>query len=403
MSRNNHISCLPPELLVYIFKKALPVPLLKEGRLHFQAIRSVCSHWRLLSFSSPALWSSLSLTCSGGNLYPSPADSAEKWLAHAGPSIPLDLHLVNASRGTDSGLCKNDCEALESLIARHRPRWRSLCIIGAEPAFWNIFQQAPPSDWANLRKITTSTLHLRNGAGVKGIETIRRMSSIQSTPLQHLHLHIDAANSTATDFNFISAYTHLRRLSITKHSPSKIPRVTNTLPQLEVLCIVTRDLNLLSDLHTPALCELEIQLLYGGRGNQDGILRDFLTRCPNLLSVGLRGNREPMIWMAPTLSARPTITSVVIEPWPSIPLDDETWCPNLRDLTVVVHPKISILEDEDELGLMRSIASLLQRRNQRGRTGLDRLVFKCLYRAKNLPCEIFETLDIGKVDIMVPW
>ncbi|KAH6886692.1 hypothetical protein BKA70DRAFT_1334831 [Coprinopsis sp. MPI-PUGE-AT-0042] len=49
---SDHISVFPPEILLHIFKPALPGPLLREGRLHFQVIRSVCSEWRLLSFSS---------------------------------------------------------------------------------------------------------------------------------------------------------------------------------------------------------------------------------------------------------------------------------------------------------------------------------------------------------------
>ncbi|KAH6887286.1 hypothetical protein BKA70DRAFT_1164401 [Coprinopsis sp. MPI-PUGE-AT-0042] len=400
MSGNDHISCLPPELLLHIFRHALPGPLNKDGRVHFQAIRSVCSKWRLISFSSPALWSSLTLLHLGGNLYPSVGNSAERWLARAGSSIPLDLQLVDSS---NSGMSVKDREALILLITRYRSRWRSLFIIGTGTLFWDIFQQIMPSDWVNLRTLTISTYRLCDGTGEEGIGVLRRVTSIQSTLLRNLRLCIGAAARAVTDFQFISKYTHLRKLSITKHTPSTIPTVTTSLPCLEILTMSTYDLNLLTRLNTPALCELEIDILHGGGDAQDVILRSFLTHCPRLLSVSLRGNSEPIAWMTPALSSRPTITSVIVEPWPAASFDDKTWCPNLRSLTVVVHSKVSIQEDENEMALMRSIASFLERRNERGREKLDKLVFKCTYGATSFPHELFGTLGVGRLDVTVPW
>ncbi|KAH6886696.1 hypothetical protein BKA70DRAFT_1165191, partial [Coprinopsis sp. MPI-PUGE-AT-0042] len=206
MSIQDHISCLPPEILLHIFKHALPGPLHKEGRVHFQAIRSVCSDWRLLSFSSPVLWSSLALRCQGRYLDP-PVGSAiaERWLARAGRSTPLDLHVFDPT----SRAVETDHEGLAGLIARYRSRWRSLFILGAGTIFWDIFQQAPPSDWASLRELTIPIFHLCDGAGGGGIETLQQMTSIQATPVQYLHLDLGSAFYSTIDFSFISAYTHL--------------------------------------------------------------------------------------------------------------------------------------------------------------------------------------------------
>ncbi|KAH6909332.1 hypothetical protein BKA70DRAFT_1400228 [Coprinopsis sp. MPI-PUGE-AT-0042] len=69
------ISRFPIELLTEVFKYSLPLPLDHGGRQHFLSLRSTCSAWRALSFSTPRLWSGLHIdaqevrSSSGGSGY----------------------------------------------------------------------------------------------------------------------------------------------------------------------------------------------------------------------------------------------------------------------------------------------------------------------------------------------
>ncbi|KAH6887303.1 hypothetical protein BKA70DRAFT_72488 [Coprinopsis sp. MPI-PUGE-AT-0042] len=412
---SDHISVLPPEILLQVFNHALPGPLLREGRLHFQAIRSVCSEWRLLSFSSPALWSSLAVQHIGGDLFPYIGNAVKKWLSRAGPSLPLEIRLVDTSLG---GMSEKDSKALCELVIHYQPRWKSLFFCGTGRCLWDVFQKAPSSNWINLRELAVWTYRLRDDLGRGGVEVLSRIPSIQLVPVQVLHLTVVTGNIIVATgiLNVISTYTYLKTLSLTTpqaHVQPSDSSATMVLPFLELLSIAGQDFTILHHLNTPVLAELKVHLLHDvGSQALDTDLHGFLTRSTNLYSISLRGNGKHMAIMAPTLCARPTITSVTLQPWPDglgdhIPPRNmswwDSWCPNLRELTVVVQSANSILENEKEMKLLTSLVSFLHGRKTIGRRRLTRLVFKNSYGATDFPYEIFGTLDVGKLDVMVRW
>ncbi|KAH6886689.1 hypothetical protein BKA70DRAFT_1334828 [Coprinopsis sp. MPI-PUGE-AT-0042] len=386
--QRDYTSNLPPEVLVHIFGLLSRGPLGKKGRLHFQAIRSVCSTWRLICFSSPFLCSSLAVNYNNNHSL-SYGKVVEGWFSRAGPSMPLELLLlVTSSRG----MSKEDSVALSDLLA-------------------------PSSDWKNLRKLSVWTYRLYdNGRGV-GIEVLRRATCIQSTPLQDLRLTIDEASTTpADDLKFIAGYTHLRKLVL------RVPRsdiqadsnspISISLPRLGFLSITGPNITILCHFDTPSLTDLEVHLRYLDQDNQEIILRHFLAQCPLVRSVILRSNNQQAEWMLSTLCAQPSITSVTIQPWPSARDGHEishdapwlnSWCPNLRELTVVIQSAKLISEDENEMTLLASVVSFLERRKELGQGRLDRLVFKCLECATEFPYDMFTTLGVGRVDVMGPW
>ncbi|KAH6887287.1 hypothetical protein BKA70DRAFT_1332768 [Coprinopsis sp. MPI-PUGE-AT-0042] len=410
MPRNDYISCLPPEILVHIFKHALPGPLFRDGRLHFQSIRSVCSDWRRSSFSSPILWSSVVVShFQAGDIL-----SAERWFARAGPSIPLELQVL----GTSLSGMEIKHAALTSFVTRHQSRWKYLSIIGAGPILWDIFNQAQSSDWVNLRKLHVPTFELYDRLGGSGIGTLQRLTAIQSTPLQELRLYIVSPHTIAApDIHFISTYIHLRTLLL--NVPEGCMRASNssaliTLSCLEHLSITTPDLIILCHLDTPALSELTLHLMKSGREPQVDSLRDFLAQCRMLHSVNFcdMSDGKDMDWMLPTLSTNSRVTAVTVSPWPKPSHADETsqntpwwdtWCPNLRSLTVGLRSRGSILKDEYEMKVLNSVKSVLRRRDDVGMTVLDSLVFRNSHGATDFPYNMFETLGVGKFDVMVPW
>ncbi|KAH6886710.1 hypothetical protein BKA70DRAFT_1334884 [Coprinopsis sp. MPI-PUGE-AT-0042] len=164
---------------ISVFKHALPGPLLREGRLHFQAIRSVCSEWRLLSFSSPALWSSLAVQHIGGDLFPYIGNAVKKWLSRAGPSLPLEIRL--------------DSQALCELVIHYQPRWKSLFFCGTGRCLWDVFQKAPSSNWIKPSGACRAESHPVN-------------------PARPCARNIIVATGI---LNVISTYTYLKTLSLT--------------------------------------------------------------------------------------------------------------------------------------------------------------------------------------------
>ncbi|KAH6906046.1 hypothetical protein BKA70DRAFT_1290085 [Coprinopsis sp. MPI-PUGE-AT-0042] len=418
MSGSKHISGLPPEIHLHIFKHALPGPLCREGRLHFQSIRSVCTEWRILSFSSPALWSSLDVrargTASVGDLFPSGGNPVEKWFAHAGPSIPLELRLSNLSH---TRTLEKDFAALTALVIHHQSRWRSLHIIGTGTLLWDVFQRAPASGWNNLQELAVSSFQVRGNLAVSGIGILQRLKSIESVSLQVLALIVTGPEVSATsEICFIAMHTHLRTLLL--HIAEGRTRASNsviiTLPCLEYLSITTPDLTLLCHLNTCSLSELEVHLMRSDREPQNTILQNFISQCTALKFIHLHdmSNGKGMEWMLPTLCAQPNITTTKItsriSPFRFNELPQSTawwddWCPNLRGLTVELRSKGLILEDENEMKHLTLVASLLQRRSELGRRQIGRLIFKNKHNLTDFPYDLFEALGVGRVDIMTPW
>ncbi|KAH6880288.1 hypothetical protein BKA70DRAFT_1037605, partial [Coprinopsis sp. MPI-PUGE-AT-0042] len=55
------VTALPPELLASIFQEFLPDVMDAAGRTEFQHLRMVSPQWRDVCFSTPHLWTSLTL------------------------------------------------------------------------------------------------------------------------------------------------------------------------------------------------------------------------------------------------------------------------------------------------------------------------------------------------------
>ncbi|KAH6886653.1 hypothetical protein BKA70DRAFT_1444150 [Coprinopsis sp. MPI-PUGE-AT-0042] len=227
-------------------------------------------------------------------------------------------------------------------------------------------------------------------------------------------LHILDQAITTADIHFLSSYTHLKTLVLYIQKDAlqaaESPGVVTSLPHLEDLHFAG-DLTLLQYLDTPSIYKLAVSL-EANRAAQDNILRNFLARCTRLHSISLLVHHIHTAWMLPALSGRPNIRTVTIGSWPEIPYGDalpgentawwDSWCPNLEELTFVVASDASIPEDELQMDHLTSLASFLRRRSESGRRKLDRLVFRNGPGACNFPYEMFETLDIGKVTVMVP-
>ncbi|KAH6887292.1 hypothetical protein BKA70DRAFT_1332777 [Coprinopsis sp. MPI-PUGE-AT-0042] len=414
MSRSNYISRLPSEMVLHIFEDALPGLLLREGRVHFQAIRSVCSQWRLLSLSSPVLWSSLALHQNEVVSFASATVAAQRWLSRAGPSIPLELQLADLSC---RGISKEDTTALVDLIIQHQSQWKLLSLAGIGRCLWEVFRKTPSTGWTNLRMLDVWTHDLFDDGQKVGLRVLQDSPSIQCTSMEELHLCIMPETELAPrDFAFISAYAHLRTLFLYMEdafvSHSEPLTVTISLPSLEILSITSPDVSLLHHLDTPSLSNLELRPRCHDPEDHNDTLQNFITRCAKLHSVSICGIAECVIWMLPILSARPTIASVTIEPWSNLSsvgqlLDDttwsNTWCPNLRKLTYVVVSTASTGEDEHQIQLWMSLAAFLRRRKDLGRARLDSLIIKYKYPEANFPYETFESLDVGQLSVMLPW
>ncbi|KAH6887297.1 hypothetical protein BKA70DRAFT_1332784 [Coprinopsis sp. MPI-PUGE-AT-0042] len=412
MVRCKQISCLPPEILLHIFTLALLPLINRAGRLRFQAIRCVCSEWRSISFSSPILWSSLDASNHRKKHFPSLAIAIEKWVSRTGPSMPFEFRFAHTAQ---DDMSDEDTTALRDLVVRHQSQWKYLAISGAGRCLWDIFQTSTPTGWLNLQHLSVFTFRLFDGGMGRGVQVLQNIPSIQTTRLQDLNLHILDQAITTADIHFLSSYTYLRTLDlyIQKDAlqPVELAGVVTSLPHLEDLHFAAGDLALLQYLDTPAIYELAVSL-EANRAAQDDILRNFLARCTRLHSISLLVRPIHTAWMLPTLSGRPNIRTVTIGSWPELPYGDalpgenaawwDSWCPNLEELTFVVVSDGSIPEDELQMKHLTSLASFLRRRSDLGQRKLNRLVFRNTPGACNFPYGMFETLDIGKVTVMVP-
>jgi hypothetical protein len=165
------------------------------------------------------------------------------------------------------------------------------------------------------------------------------------------------------------------------------------------------NLSLLDHLTTPALVDLKLKPV-SNAAKSWGPLQPFLEQCTNALQTINLSEVSLIEDTLPKLYARPSITEIVANAWPSATLDlpaedvSEVWCPNLRELHVSIETEV----DEDELGQMRALSVFLLKRQERGQAALRRLtIHKRSSRDVEFPYQLFEEIGLGVVCVMVPW
>jgi F-box-like len=170
---------LPNEILGEIFLHSLPHPLDYDGRLDFQAIRSVCPTWRMVAFSSPILWSSIDATdefavpLPGGKLI----SLLSEWFSRAGPTILLDLKV----RFSEDQISEDEEiaeAALVALIGRFQPRWKTLYLSVSQECFWDCIHSPPSTNWDSLQTLTLLTSHFTD---LSGSQVAERMTLLKTS------------------------------------------------------------------------------------------------------------------------------------------------------------------------------------------------------------------------------
>ncbi|KAH6886712.1 hypothetical protein BKA70DRAFT_1464656 [Coprinopsis sp. MPI-PUGE-AT-0042] len=263
---------VPTEILSEIFRQSLPHRLDQEGRLSFQTIRSVCSRWRAVSFSTPMLWSSISVTCNIGDEgfhdgYSSNLILLGTWFLRAGESIPLELEFsdpaINSMRGEEK-------EAMKTLIRRYQSRWQLLSLSIDPESFWDVFFDHPPTAWINLHTISLygyDFLAVASERVAQGLDALEKLHSLRCIlledcegyeftrqfgplDLQTLHINFDVFGTDQA--HLIAAYPYLTTLNLVA-PPHLRPELSLqdhiTLPFLLSLSYNTYGLSLLDHLY----------------------------------------------------------------------------------------------------------------------------------------------------------
>ncbi|KAH6886667.1 hypothetical protein BKA70DRAFT_1573856 [Coprinopsis sp. MPI-PUGE-AT-0042] len=419
---------IPTEILTEIFVLALPQRLDKEGRQAFQTIRTVSSKWRLISFSSPILWSSVSVTCDHRDPFDTGSylSHLHGWFSRAGPSISLDLEYVHLREGS---MGSEDEAAMESLIRKHQSRWRSLSLFIKSLTFWDTIFCLPSSNWSNLH---TLTLWSYDFAGPESEHTSRTFDALDNIaslrrlivqdhmdykyarrygPINLAELYISLDDVFTTDHSrLISAYPNLTKLELVVPPFYDLELASDyhlTLPSLSTFAYSAYELTILNYFTTPALAHLEIQFNPGQSEPEDEVLVKFLTRCTSSLkSITLitRPNETLIAQVLPSLSIRQSITHLTLDLWPSVteaeifPEEVErNWCPKLQELTVTLEA-----DDLVELGRMEGLSTLLLRRSDLELPDLKRLTVHNRLWIMDFPCKLFKDVSLGELRVLVP-
>ncbi|KAH6887304.1 hypothetical protein BKA70DRAFT_72483 [Coprinopsis sp. MPI-PUGE-AT-0042] len=427
---------LPTEILFEIFRHSLPHRLDEKGRLGFQSIRSVCSRWRLISFSSPELWSSLSVTCKLNELDVAQLPRLEQWLLRSGPSTPLELEFQYEDFAYESMLSK-DKVSMRDLIGRYQNRWRYLSLCIEARCFWDLMLSPPSTGWISLQTLTLWVFdfgHLSLEKYPQGLDQLTRITSLchlfiedDNTYMHQTHygpidlaeLHITLDEVVRSDHvRLISSYPYLTRLTLTANLYQELHLTPNDrldLPSLLFLSYSTDDLSLLDHLTTPALVDLELSFLTA-QPTAEEALTLFLARCTSALQSITLSEASFLTKVLPTFCVRPSLTDISLDAWPLGATDNILskpehaaigWLPNLRRLTVSMGPKTSTgsLEASKDLELERmgDLGKFLLIRENQYQMGLERLIVHKRSGEIGFPYELFEAINIGEVRIMVPW
>ncbi|KAH6907624.1 hypothetical protein BKA70DRAFT_1427998 [Coprinopsis sp. MPI-PUGE-AT-0042] len=373
---------MPAEITTKIFTDVLGKKRMdRSARRGFQALRSVCSEWRAICFSTPEFWSALSVATRKIEQEGVKASGYDQlmgqWFARSGSNAFLELDFLE-----DQGMAPmalEDRKEVVRLILEHQPRWKYLSLAIEVSQFWDTFAKAPTDQWrletlvlfeyqlierlrpagisiedgkANpLNQITTlKKLVLRD----RGSEFIRpSIANIGHPRLVDLELLTDCAKLENLK---LETCTHLVTLTIKMppnndaRRPDQYPQHPISLPHLKSFTLDAEELELLSHLHCRALTDFHlltrVPLARQRRRAvavppqlKPPVLADFLSRAADTLSrVTIEGgpvSDTALAQLLGCLSSCTSLTVLAVDRWPSadesISLD---CCPNLHELRV---------------------------------------------------------------------
>ncbi|KAH6886691.1 hypothetical protein BKA70DRAFT_97944 [Coprinopsis sp. MPI-PUGE-AT-0042] len=421
---------VPSEILLEIIRETLPPRLDQEGRLAFQAVRSVCKRWRLISFASPSLWSTLSVKVEFNGPDSGHFTHLDHWFSRSGSSIPLELEYEDERLDRDwvqSGIK----DSMKALIRRHQTQWRYLSLNIESSCFWDIILDPPSTGWDNLHTLQLWSLDIEafySEKSSKIFNTLDNMASLRRLILEgafdvgptkrwgpnsitELHINIFIHFGSCHSCLLLS-YANLTTL-ILAVPPDLVPLLSEddhiSLPALLTFTHKASDFYLLRHFTTPKLVTLDICLHPVADGDKHtSFLSAFLTRCDgSLQSFLLSSHSNPSLitCILPSLLNRASLKNVTFDLWPSV-LDigaslkdrEKDWCPNLRVLSVGIRSS-----DAVELERMEALAKFLKRREEWGRTALETLIVQKGPAAIEFPYGPFETVRLGKLQVLVPW
>jgi hypothetical protein len=435
----NTKTTLPNEIFVEIFLRSLSHPLNHEGRLTFQTIRSVCSMWRMISISSPVLWSSISTAYD--NIRALTGDELisllRGWFSRAGSTTPLDLCL------SFSPAVSEYKPAFLAFIGHFQPRWRTLDL--SSMYLWESLLSLPSTNWSSLQvlDLTTTTFEFLSPAQhTERLEVLANIKSLKridlfaqdrgNTPerpfgpitLYELRIMFDDESELLFgDFNaedgieftgyhmsLMSGYTSLTRLEFGGENflSSRMPINHLNLPSLLYFTYHGRDLSLLQHFTTPVLATLDIRLDLRRKSEdlKPVDLSGFLARCTDTMkSIVLETsfNSRVLSIILPVLSRRPSITHINAQAWSLSQdwlrgIDESAWCPNLQTLTIVVHP-----QGHGRVEEMKPLATFLKRRWEMGGRELEMLTIRKRVKTSQVPYHFFKGVGVRKLRVTKPW
>ncbi|KAF9539496.1 hypothetical protein CPC08DRAFT_717436 [Agrocybe pediades] len=141
-----HVNCMPPEILSYILQLSLPRRLftsLPSARPNDISIPfkfgSVCSRWREIAWSTPQLWSYISVKHSHN---PETVRHIEDWISRS-KAVPITIAIHEERR--DDSVRADDWRKCLVLLARCSERWADIFLHLSMPSMQYLCSAIRPS------------------------------------------------------------------------------------------------------------------------------------------------------------------------------------------------------------------------------------------------------------------
>ncbi|KAH6901288.1 hypothetical protein BKA70DRAFT_692251 [Coprinopsis sp. MPI-PUGE-AT-0042] len=153
--KGGRLQNLPPELSIQILKKCVPNTMDRRGRQFFLTLRTLCSQWREICYTTPEFWSTLAIdideemNAEDDEELKRLLQAARAWFGRSGTGANLELSVVEETPFSEDGV-----HLFVQFVQDHNSCWKTLTLdICDTTLMFVLLLPRKPVEWPSLHSV----------------------------------------------------------------------------------------------------------------------------------------------------------------------------------------------------------------------------------------------------------